>query len=253
MTGLWRSGGARGDDGPGGARPVARLLLVEDDDGIAAPLTAALRSAGHEVLRVATGRQALEAMAGGVEAVVLDLGLPDADGVAICRRIRELAPEVPVLILTARSAEADIVVGLDAGADDYMAKPFRLAELLARLRALLRRAGEAPVGAGRPDVLRVQDVTVDLGARRAWRGDAELQLTPKEFDLLALFAANAGRVVTRAHIMAEVWQTTWLGSTKTLDMHVSWLRRKLGDDASRPRYLTTLRGVGFRLEDGRRA
>jgi DNA-binding response OmpR family regulator len=222
------------------------LLLVEDDDGIARPLAAALAGDGHEVVRVATGREALARAAEGVRAVVLDLGLPDIDGVEVCRRLRGLAPDVPVLILTARTSETDVVVGLDAGADDYVTKPFRLAELLARLRALLRRAEAA--GAPRDEGLAAQDVRVDPAARRAWVGEDELDLTPKEFDLLALLVAEAGRAVPRERIMREVWDTTWLGSTKTVDMHVSWLRRKLGDDAAAPRYITTLRGVGFRFE-----
>jgi DNA-binding response OmpR family regulator len=222
------------------------LLLVEDDDGIARPLAAALAGDGHEVVRVSTGREALDRAAEGVRAVVLDLGLPDIDGVEVCRRLRATAPGVPVLVLTARTSETDVVVGLDAGADDYVTKPFRLAELLARLRALLRRAESAT--SAEPSVLVAQDVRVDPAARRAWRGESELDLAPKEFDLLALLVAEAGRAVSRERIMAEVWDTTWLGSTKTVDMHVSWLRRKLGDDANAPRYLTTLRGVGFRFE-----
>ena len=224
------------------------ILLVEDDDGIAVPLSAALRGDGHEVVRVATGRDALEQVDDGIAAVVLDLGLPDIDGVEVCRRMRERAPGLPVLILTARTTEADVVVGLDAGADDYVTKPFRLAELLARLRALLRRSDTA-LGTPEPShVLDAQDVRVDPGARRAWRGEQELELAPKEFDLLALLVEEAGRVVSRERIMREVWDTNWYGSTKTVDMHVSWLRRKLGDDASSPRYVTTVRGVGFRFE-----
>ncbi|CAN5479985.1 response regulator transcription factor [soil metagenome] len=223
-----------------------KVLLVEDDDGIATPLAAALRGDGHDVLRVATGRDALARAAEGVAAVVLDLGLPDLDGVEVCRRLRSVAPDVPVLMLTARTSEADVVVGLDAGADDYVTKPFRLAELLARLRALLRRAGpEAEQGA---QVLQVQDVRVDVGARRSWRGPDQLELAPKEFDLLTLLMRHAGTVVSRERIMEQVWDTNWFGSTKTLDMHVSWLRRKLGDDASAPRYITTVRGVGLRFE-----
>ncbi len=220
------------------------LLLVEDDDGIARPLAAALSGDGHDVVRVATGREALLRAADGVRAVILDLGLPDIDGVEVCQRLRDVAPGVPVLMLTARSSETDVVVGLDAGADDYVTKPFRLAELLARLRALLRRTEAAAQQA----VVSAQDVRVDLDARRAWRGETELELAPKEFDLLALLVAEAGRVVPRERIMREVWDTTWLGSTKTVDMHVSWLRRKLDDDAAAPRYLTTVRGVGFRFE-----
>ena len=225
------------------------VLLVEDDDGIATPLAAALRGDGHEVVRVATGGDALRVAAGGVAAVVLDLGLPDIDGVDVCRRLRDIAPGVPVLMLTARTSEADVVVGLDAGADDYVTKPFRLAELLARLRALLRRSAAEP-GRGTHRVVTAQDVRVDLDARRAWVGERELELTPKEFDLLALLVSEAGTVVDRERIMRDVWDTNWFGSTKTLDMHVSWLRRKLGDDANHPRYVTTVRGVGLRFDAG---
>lgn len=225
------------------------VLLVEDDDGIATPLAAALRGDGYDVVRVATGRDALRVAGEGVAAVVLDLGLPDIDGVEVCRRLRELAPDAPVLMLTARTSEADVVVGLDAGADDYVTKPFRLAELLARLRALLRRVGtEAARGPHR--VVSAQDVRVDLDARRAWVGERELELTPKEFDLLALLVSEAGTVVDRERIMRDVWDTNWFGSTKTLDMHVSWLRRKLGDDANHPRYVATVRGVGLRFDAG---
>ncbi|MGI9017310.1 MAG: response regulator transcription factor [Euzebya sp.] len=224
-----------------------KVLLVEDDDGIAMPLAAALGGGGYSVKRVATGREAMALAHDDLAAVVLDLGLPDIDGVEICRRLHEAHPGVPVLMLTARTSEADIVVGLDAGADDYVTKPFRLAELLARLRALIRRAQ-----AGQSDTelaeVESQDVKVDLAARRAWRDQEELELTPKEFDLLAMLVREAGHVVTREDIMREVWDTTWFGSTKTVDMHVSWLRRKLGDDAADPRYISTVRGVGLRFE-----
>ena len=160
----------------------------------------------------------------------------------MCRQIRSAGHAIPVLILTARADEVDTVIGLDAGADDYVTKPFRLAELLARVRALLRRgATESRV---------VQGVRVDADARRAWLGDEEIDLTSKEFDLLALLVNEAGKVVTREQIMRQVWDSKWWGSTKTLDMHVSWLRRKLGDDAHSPRYITTVRGVGFRFERG---
>ena len=224
------------------------VLLVEDDEGIARPLTAALRGDGHRVVRVASGRDALERAREGAEAVVLDLGLPDVDGVEVCKRLHAEMPSLPILMLTARTSEVDIVVGLDAGADDYVTKPFRLAELLARLRALLRRARSDRDEHAGHGVVAVQDVRIDRAARRAWHGDEELQLAPKEFDLLALLLAEAGMVVTRERIMAEVWDTNWFGSTKTLDMHVSWLRRKLRDDPAHPRYITTVRGVGLRFE-----
>jgi DNA-binding response OmpR family regulator len=229
------------------------VLLVEDDDGIARPLAAALRGDGYDVVRAATGTQALRQIAGEgpgepsrgpVAAVVLDLGLPDLDGVEVCRRIRQIAPGVPVLMLTARTTEADVVVGLDAGADDYVTKPFRLAELLARVRALLRRGTTAEPQ--QPPA--THGVRIDVESHRAWMGEEELQLTAKEFDLLRVLVRDAGRVVTRDQLMREVWDTTWWSSTKTLDMHISWLRKKLGDDAANPRYIATVRGVGFRFE-----
>jgi DNA-binding response OmpR family regulator len=182
------------------------------------------------------------ARAGGIDLIVLDIGLPRLDGLEVCRRLRSDGQTVPVLILTARADEVDTVIGLDAGADDYVTKPFRLAELLARVRALLRR--------GTPETNVVQGVRVDGDARRAWIGDTELELTTKEFDLLSVLVSDAGKVVTREQIMREVWDSKWWGSTKTLDMHISWLRRKLGDDAHNPRYITTVRGVGFRFERG---
>jgi DNA-binding response OmpR family regulator len=184
--------------------------------------------------------------AGGLDLVLLDLTLPDIDGLDVCRQIRSGHPALPILMLTARREEVDVVVGFDAGADDYVAKPFRVAELVARLRARLRVApnGE-PAGA---DVVTAGDVRVDRAAHRAFLGQAELELTPKEFDLLSLLAAEAGRTVPRARIMREVWDEHWWGPTRTLDMHVSALRRKLGDDPAHPRRIVTVRGVGFRLE-----
>ncbi|HYT39553.1 MAG TPA: response regulator transcription factor [Acidimicrobiia bacterium] len=222
---------------------MARLLLVEDDASIAEPLMAALRREGHEVAWSATGEDGLASAGPEVDLVLLDLGLPDLDGLEVCRRLRQRLPEVPVLMLTARAEEVDAVVGLDAGADDYVTKPFRLAELMARIRAALRRSPT-------PAVTSVQDVRIDHAARRAWRGEVELELSAKEFDLLALLAADAGRAVTRDRIMREVWDEHWYGPTKTLDMHISWLRKKLGDDPAAPRLITTLRGVGFRFETG---
>lgn len=204
---------------------------------------AALRREGHEVTWSPTGAEGLEAAGPEVDLVLLDLGLPDIDGLEICRQIRTRLPDLPVLMLTARAEEVDAVVGLDAGADDYVTKPFRLAELMARIRAALRRAPAATVTS-------VQDVRIDHAARRAWRGEVELDLSAKEFDLLALLAGDAGRAVTRDRIMREVWDEHWYGPTKTLDMHISWLRKKLGDDPAAPRLITTLRGVGFRFETG---
>jgi DNA-binding response OmpR family regulator len=217
---------------------VHRLLLIEDDPAIAEPLTRALVRDGYLVEAARDGPTGLQrALAGDYDLLVLDLGLPGLDGLEVCRRLRAALPTLPVLMLTAPTEELHAVVGFDVGADDYVTKPFRLAELLARVRARLRNR---PVTV--PEANRVR---VDLAARRAWRENTELALTPKEFDLLA---REAGKVVRRERIMEEVWGSPWYGSTKTLDMHVSWLRRKLGDDPANPRLLTTVRGVGLRLE-----
>jgi DNA-binding response OmpR family regulator len=175
--------------------------------------------------------------------VILDLGLPLIDGLEVCRRIRADGRTIPVLILTARADEVDTVVGLDAGADDYVTKPFRLAELLARVRALMRRT---PTDAGPSHEL----VRIDPEGRRAWFKEEELQLTAKEFDLLRVLVREQGKVVSREQLMREIWETAWFGSTKTLDMHISVLRKKLGDEAGQPRYIATVRGVGFRFERG---
>jgi DNA-binding response OmpR family regulator len=220
------------------------ILVVEDDDAIAAGLVRVLDSQGYAVRRLARGAPAVAEAGDGIGLVILDLGLPDIDGITVCRRLRDSRPDLSILILSARDQELDLVAGLDAGADDYLIKPFRLAELLARVRAHLRRAAAAPAG-GDADVpsLTAGDVTVDVAARRAFVGDRELTLRPKEFELLALLVTHAGKAVTRERIMREVWDTDWMGSTKTLDTHVLALRQKLGADL-----ITTLRGVGYRLE-----
>jgi DNA-binding response OmpR family regulator len=221
------------------------ILLVEDDDAIASGLVRVLDSQGYSVRRMSAGRPALSAAGEDIGLVVLDLGLPDMDGIDVCRMLRTARPDLAILILSARDQEVDVVAGLDAGADDYLIKPFRLSELLARVRAHLRRS--ATVDADKAAPMRAGDVVVDRASRRAWRGEAELALRPKEFDLLALLVEEAGRAVTRERIMREVWDTDWLGSTKTLDTHVLSLRAKLGDDP-----ITTLRGVGYRFDGDER-
>ena len=219
------------------------VLLAEDDAAISDPLSRALRRQGYDVHLAETGPAALSG-ARGSDLVVLDLGLPGMDGLEVCRTLRSEGLQVPVLVLTARGSEIDAVVGLDAGADDYVSKPFRTAELMARIRALLRR------GRPEPEQLRAQDLVIETTSRRAWQGDEELVLSQRQFDLLVYLAAHRGQVVSREEIMRQVWQTSWFASTKTVDMHVSWLRRALGDSPSTPRYITTVRGVGFRFEEG---
>jgi DNA-binding response OmpR family regulator len=222
-------------------RPVALILLAEDDEGIRVPLVRALEREGYVVEAVSTGTDAIATgVDGGHDLLILDIGLPGVDGLEVCQRVREGRPAVPIVFLTAQAGEMDAVGGLDAGADDYITKPFRLAELMARVRSQLRMTTA--------EQFQAADVSVDVAARKAWSGGKELELAPKEFDLLALLVREAGRVVTRERIMAEVWDENWFGSTKTLDMHVSWLRRKLGDDADDPRRLVTVRGVGLRFE-----
>ena len=220
---------------------MTRVLLAEDDPTISDPLARALRREGYEVDVRADGQAALEGAREAPDLVVLDLGLPYVDGLEVCRRIRAGGSTAPVLILTARADEVDTVVGLDAGADDYVTKPFRLAELLARVRALLRRNPNEQ--AGENEVVRI-----DADGRRAWFKGEELQLTAKEFDLLRVLVRDQGKVVSREALMREVWETSWYGSTKTLDMHISVLRKKLGDDAAHPKCISTVRGVGFRFE-----
>ena len=213
------------------------ILVVEDEDAIADPLVAGLRREGYGVSRVATGEDALEASP--ADLVLLDLRLPDIDGLDVCRQLRERS-RVPIIVLTARGEEADRVVGLELGADDYVVKPYGLRELIARIRAVTRRAASLGGAAG---PLRVGGLEVDERARRATLERHELELTPKEFELLAALARDPGAAVSRQRLLAEVWQTSWYGSSKTIDVHVAALRRKLGD----PGWIETVRGVGFRL------
>ena len=213
------------------------ILVVEDEDAIADPLVAGLQREGYDVSRVATGEGALDASP--ADLVLLDLRLPDIDGLDVCRRLRERS-RVPIIVLTARGEEADRVVGLELGADDYIVKPYGLREWIARIRAVMRRAASFAGGEG---PLRAGDLEVDERSRRAVLEGRELDLTPKEFELLAALARDPGAAVSRQRLLAEVWQTSWYGSSKTIDVHVAALRRKLGD----PGWIETVRGVGFRL------
>ncbi len=210
-----------------------------------------LQAEGFAVEHHDSGLAAVEAILGDrPDLVLLDLTLPDIDGLEVCRRLRAVAAALPIVMLTARAEEVDIVVGLSAGADDYIAKPFRLAELLARVRARLRAAEATAALTTSPsdDIVERGTLRLDLAARRAFLRSEEIDLTAKELDLLALLMRNAGRTVRREDIMAAVWDENWWGSTRTLDTHVSTLRRKIGDLSDPPTMVVTVRGIGFRFE-----
>jgi DNA-binding response OmpR family regulator len=213
-----------------------KLLLVEDEDSIAEPLAEGLRREGFAVERVATGAAAMEAAEPDV--VLLDVGLPDTDGFSLCRALRSRS-DVPIIMVTAKGEEIDRVVGLEVGADDYIVKPFGFRELVARIRAVTRRTAARPVRSA----VELGPLAVDTRSRRVTVDGREVDLSPKEFDLLALLTSDPGAVVSRKQIFQEVWDTTWFGSTKTIDVHMAALRKKLGD----PAWIETVRGVGFRL------
>jgi two-component system KDP operon response regulator KdpE len=224
---------------------MARLLLIEDDPTIRTPLVRALQERGHAVASVATAMQGVQtALTERPDLVVLDLGLPDLDGRELLRMLRAVS-QVPVIVATARDDEAEIVRVLDAGADDYLVKPFTAAQLDARVRAVLRRGASAPAD---PKIT-VGELIIDPAARTVRLSGEPIDLTPREFDLLHHLATKAGQVVTKRELLTEVWQIPYGGADKTVDVHLSWLRRKLGESATEPRYLHTVRGVGVRLGD----
>jgi two-component system response regulator RegX3 len=224
----------------------ACILFVEDEPSIADPFARALRRAGFDPVTARTGREAL-ALADRIDPdlVLLDLNLPDTDGRDVARELRRRG-DTPIVMLTARGTEMDRITGLELGADDYVVKPFSAEEVIARIRAVLRRA-RRPAAATPVEPVQVGPLTVDFGARRTSLNGSELSLSRKEFDLLAELVRNAGHVVSREQLMERVWDENWFGSTKTLDTHMGWLRRKLGDDPAAPRYIHTVRGVGFRF------
>jgi two-component system, OmpR family, response regulator RegX3 len=225
------------------------ILMVEDEESITVPLSEALAREGFDTEVAGTAAEGLE-LAGRVapDLVLLDVMLPDGSGYDVCRELRRES-RVPIIMLTARGEETDRIVGLELGADDYIVKPFSAREVAARIRAVLRRSGEAAAtGPSRSTTaLQVGELRLDPARRSATLGENELDLTRKEFELLELLMREAGSVITRERLIDEVWDVNWFGSTKTLDVHVSGLRRKLGDDPSSPRFLHTVRGVGFRF------
>jgi DNA-binding response OmpR family regulator len=223
---------------------AALLLLVEDDAAIGEELTRTVTAHGYRLEWRTTGSEGLAAFEQmRPDLVLLDAGLPDIDGYTLCRWFRSLQASTPIIMVTARDADVDIVVGLDAGATDYVTKPFSAPVLLARIRAHLR-AIDADVGTS----LSFDALTIDPAAHRVILAGREVELRPKEFELLLFLAREAGRVVTRDRILRDLWDLHWESSTKTLDMHIYALRKKLGDDADQPRWISTVRGVGYRFE-----
>ena len=228
-------------------RMTDTILLVEDERDIAFPLGRTLEREGYDVAWVGNGREAFGVVDGGpVDCVILDVSLPDMDGIDVCRSLRESGYDGGIIMVTARSDELDCVVGLDSGADDYVRKPYGLAELLARLRAILRRTGSHPPAA----LMTGSALQLDVEGRRAFAGDIEIPLTNKEFGVLTVLEAHRDKVVPRGRLMADVWDENWYGSTKTLDVTIGRLRSKL-ETADLPDRIVAVRGVGFRLEHTR--
>jgi two-component system response regulator MprA len=222
----------------------ARLVIAEDDRAVRESVTRALELEGYEVEAVSDGAMALEAAAReGVDLLILDLGMPNVDGLTVCRRLRSAGSRLPILVLTARTEVSDRVSGLDAGADDYLPKPFSLDELLARLRSLLRRS---TYDAEEATEIRVDDLVVDEAARRAWRGPRELELTKTEFDLLELLARNSGVVLSHSNIYDQIWGYDFGPDSKALAVYIGYLRRKT-EDGGESRIIQTVRGVGYTL------
>lgn len=245
---------------------AANILLVDDDAMLRQTLAFNLRNAGYEVRTAADGLAALEEVQTGMpELVILDLMLPELDGLAVCRTLRE-SSAVPILILTARTGELDKIVGLESGADDYLTKPFSVGELLARIRALLRRGGSGPVGdelrssgpagvgrapaqgSGQCPSRETAPLVLNLISRRAFLGDQDLLLSPKEFSLLAELIRHRGSVLSRDLLLARVWSFDFVSDTRTVDVHIRWLREKIEADPTRPCRIVTVRGLGYRFD-----
>ena len=219
-----------------------RILVVEDEKSISEPLAEGLGREGFDSEVTATLESARQGWRRSPDLILLDVMLPDGDGRDLAREIRRES-DVPIIMLTARGEEIDRVVGLELGADDYVVKPFSMRELTARIRAILRRGRSSE--ARTP--IQIGEIRLDPASRTVTKGDQPVELAAKEFDLLQMLMASAGQVLRREQIMDEVWDPHWFGPTKTLDVHVSWLRKKIEDDPADPRYITTVRGVGFRF------
>lgn len=221
-----------------------KILLVDDEPTLLATLALNLRASGYEVVTASDGAAALEvARTESPDLIVLDLMMPELDGLTVCRTLRQVS-ETPILVLTARTGELDKIIGLESGADDYMTKPFSLGELQARLRALLRRSGSKRVS----DEIRSGDLMLNLVSRRAFHGDKEMVLSPKEFSLLAELMRHQGAVLSRDLLLTRVWGYDFFGDSRTVDVHIRWLREKIEDNPSQPARITTVRGIGYRFE-----
>jgi DNA-binding response OmpR family regulator len=230
---------------------LAKILVVDDEPNLLHSVAYTLRREGHEVVTAVDGEEALEkARREGADLLVLDVMLPRLDGFEVCRRLRAEST-IPILMLTAKDSEIDRVVGLELGADDYLTKPFSMRELVARVKAMLRRANMVRAQPQPTDVLRAGELEVDLQRRRVLCDGREIALKPKEFDLLAYLMARPGRVFSRDVLLEHVWGYDYAGITRTVDAHVRSLREKLGDDAESPRWVETVRGVGYRFREGR--
>ncbi len=224
---------------------MAAVLIIEDEQRIRELVARVLADGGHDVVALATAMEGLQAVVkGGPDVVILDMGLPDLDGAELLKMIRAVS-DVPVIVATARNEDRDIIRTLDAGADDYLVKPFSVDQLVARVRAVLRRVGSE----GRSMPIVVGGLEIDAAAREAMLDGQLLELSPKEFDLLTFLAERAGEVVTKRELLAEVWRQPYGGTEKTVDVHLSWLRRKMGETAADSRYLQTVFGVGVKLVD----
>ncbi len=222
------------------------ILLVEDERAITEPLAEALEREGFAPALAGSASEAIEkAKASAPDLVLLDIGLPDGSGLDVCRELRRQS-DVPIIMLTARGSEADRVAGLELGADDYIVKPFSAREVMARVRAVLRRTSSGP-GADNAERIEIGDLSLDTAKHEVRLEDRPLELSRKEFELLRVLMERAGSVITREALIEDVWDMNWFGSTKTLDVHVSGLRRKLDDDPKEPRFIHTVRGVGFRF------
>ncbi|MGI9610037.1 MAG: response regulator transcription factor [Acidimicrobiia bacterium] len=224
---------------------MASIVLIEDDVEIRRLVAETLAADGFDVNSADKGMEGLElTLREKPDLVLMDLGLPDLDGTELLRMIRSVS-QVPIIIITARGADQVVVSTLDAGADDYLTKPFSVSQLLARVRAVLRRVGSGSA----KDTLEVGEIAIDVGAREVVMGSTQLDLSPKEFDLLRVLAEHQGEVVSKRDLLAEVWREPYGGSDRTVDVHLSWLRKKLGESAEDPRYLKTVHGVGVKLVD----